>query len=729
MAFLSVLIFVGLQGAWHGLEVSLDRFIAKSNLPQSWVRSTGFTPEDTEKIKALKGVKAIGEKTRIQVKVDHQEEKYLYLDTFDTQLIKPHIVEGEKLKTTAKGVWLNLEYAKANHLTVGERVEVDFQGKKAPLKVLGLVQSADRIYYTGTEEFIAPNYANYGYGYISDDTLKTAFNAPSTTNLLEIKGKTKDIRKNLEVILGDKLISYANRQTLVDVSDALDRVGQIRNLSYLFSFIFILLAILAMYTTIRRIIETQEKEIAILKALGFSNPKIGWHYTSFGLLVGGGGAILGAGVSPLMSWFVLSTQKAMFSLPSWTIAYSLSSFVVILAVLSICILASYLASRNAMKGLPAEFLRGNKPKTGRKVFLERLAKFWQSLRFEQRWAIRDALSNKVRVLMGVIGVAGGMMLLIAGIGMPQSINHLVDKAYHEDFQYTARLHIDQYEKGKNNDLTGQWVQIKQTRFTPDDAYNRLLIIMSEGDYVNMKTTSGEKVKDGGIYVTQGFAERAKLHVGQKLKVRPYLDSQTYTFEIKGVITSETNQGAYLTQKTFETAKGIFAPSTLLVGKNEDNFEKDKQVISTIKISSQEKNARDFVTSLMSIFLMIVGFAILLVIVVLYNLGSLNFVERTIDYATLSVLGFRKEELRNITMLENIGTTVVGWLLGIPLGIWFLNAYVRTFSTLRLAYTSYVTWQNIVLSTVIVALCSMSTTLFISRRIRKLDMVEALKGVD
>lgn len=127
--------------------------------------------------------------------------------------------------------------------------------------------------------------------------------------------------------------------------------------------------------------------------------------------------------------------------------------------------------------------------------------------------------------------------------------------------------------------------------------------------------------------------------------------------------------------------------------------------------------------------MIIGFALLLVVVVLYNLGSLNFVERTRDYATLQVLGFSKRNLQNITMIENLITTSVGWMIGIPMGIWFLRQYVATFSTIRIEYTAYVTWQVLLLASLLVWLTSLLTTVVISRRIKKIDMVEALKGVE
>ena len=235
------------------------------------------------------------------------------------------------------------------------------------------------------------------------------------------------------------------------------------------------------------------------------------------------------------------------------------------------------------------------------------------------------------------------------------------------------------------------MEITQAHFSRDDGYNRLLIIISSGQYVNATTQEGHKIQEGGLYVTSGFAKRAHIEVGDTLDVTPYQDGKTYSFKVKGILTSETNQGAYVMASTFEQAGGIFSPRTLLVGSSisSKTIQSDSNVLSVINKSDQESNAYNFVASLMNVFLMIIGFALLLVVVVLYNLGSLNFVERMRDYATLQVLGYDKKNLQNMTMLENIVTTSIGWLVGIPMGIWFLNQYVATFSTIRIEYTAYV----------------------------------------
>lgn len=732
MAFLSVLIFVGLQGSWHGLEVSLDEYIKFSNLPDSWLQGIGFSEDDIQQIESISGIEDVNEKVRIKttVQIGDTKEKYVVLDTIDNTKMKYNVLSGENVDTYSEGIWLNEEFAHENQISSGDYIEIQYGSIKRTVKVIGTLQSADRIYFTGTLEFLAPNYSDYGYGYISEKYLKDIFEYQGLPNVLEIYGENSELREKAEDILGNRFIAYYDRNTLVDVSESLDRVGQIKNLSFMFSCIFILLAILAMYTTIRRLIETQTKEIAVLKAIGFTNKKIGIHYASFGALVGCFGAALGILVSPILSSFVLWTQKSMFSISEWKISYSASSLVVTLFVILVCVVSALLASRDAINGLPALFLRGTVEKKGRKFFLERIESLWKKIKFENRWAIRDAAANRVRLMMGIVGVTGGMMLLIVGFGTPDSINHLVNKAYTEDFSYIKRLDVSDYEDAKDK-YEGQWVQISQARYSPDDGYNRLLIIISDGDYVNMKTSEGLPIGDDGIYVTQGFADRAQLELGDEITIYPAMYEQKFVFTIAGIITSETNQGAYIMQNVWEEAGGRFSPQTILVNGDisDDEIASDSNITSVIKIEDQKENAYEFVDSLMSVFLMIIAFAILLVVVVLYNLGSLNFVERERDYATLRVLGFHKKELRNITMIENIATTFLGWILGVPLGIWFLDLYVSTFSTIRLEYTSYVSAKTMIFASVVVWGASMTTTLFISHRIKKLDMVEALKGVE
>ncbi|MDF7682202.1 FtsX-like permease family protein [Lactobacillus sp. ESL0679] len=726
MAMLSVIVFVGLQGAWHGLQKSLDEFTNQASLPNYWVQSSTITNPDLEKVKSLSKVSNVERGTRFQVK---QSGRQLIVDVYQHPMSHFYIVKGNRYDNQSiRGIWINKEYAQNHNLAINDDLRLTINNQSKNFKIKGIVQSPEHIYFTGTQEFIAPNYSNYGYAYISPKALTEYLSYHAPYNIMEIKGNKNNMRRNIERIFSDRLIGFYSRKTLPDVSNALDRVGQIRNLSYLFSFIFILLATLAMYTTIQRLIKNQTDIIATFKALGLSNLKVRLHYASFGLLVGGLGTITGFLFAPAISWFVLVTQQQMFSIPHWKISFTYSSVLVVIGVIVICILAAFEAARNATSGLPALFLRGKEENSAHKILLEHWRLLWSHLSYESKWALRDIFINRVRTLMGIVGVAGGMMLMIAGLGMPQSMHHLVDKAYTHDFTYDRRLIVkDSAKYKKANPHAQQWVQLSQAHFTPDDGYDRTLVVLGTGSEVDTTTTTGNKIKNGGIYVTNGFAKKAHLKVGDKVKIRTFAYNKSHKFKIKGIITSETNQGAYITKKTWTKYGGTFNPSTLLVTKHYKYKKSD--INSIISIKDQHKNATDFVENLISIFILIIVFGILLIIIVLYNLGSLSFVERTRDYATLRVLGTTQKEIRKLTIFENIITTFVGWIIGIPAGIWFLGKYVNTFSTINLEYVRYFDWKTILVSTIIVWLASLSTTLFISHRIKRINMVSSLKSVE
>ena len=105
MSLLSVLIFVGLQGAWHGLGKSLDDFISTSHLPTVWLQADTITKNQIEDIKALPSVDKVNAKTTLLTKVDFDDdsEKYLNLNTFNDSAEKLLLlIKGKNLMITQK---------------------------------------------------------------------------------------------------------------------------------------------------------------------------------------------------------------------------------------------------------------------------------------------------------------------------------------------------------------------------------------------------------------------------------------------------------------------------------------------------------------------------------------------------------------------------------------------------------------------------------------------------
>ena len=118
----------------------------------------------------------------------------------------------------------------------------------------------------------------------------------------------------------------------------------------------------------------------------------------------------------------------------------------------------------------------------------------------------------------------------------------------------------------------------------------------------------------------------------------------------------------------------------------------------------------------------------LAIIVLYNLGILSFTEMEREIATLKVLGFRTNVLRKLLLTQNVIFTAIGYVLGLPLGLYFMTLMMNAAGN-SLYYIPSLTWGNILLTAVITFSISIGVNLMFSDKINDLNMVEALKDVD
>lgn len=116
------------------------------------------------------------------------------------------------------------------------------------------------------------------------------------------------------------------------------------------------------------------------------------------------------------------------------------------------------------------------------------------------------------------------------------------------------------------------------------------------------------------------------------------------------------------------------------------------------------------------------------IVVLYNLGVMSYVERSRELATLKVLGFRDKHIGKLLISQNIWLTVIGVLIGIPAGLGVLKVLVAAL------VSEYELSLSLSLATFVISIAltfgvSLFVGLMVTRKNKKIDMVEALKGAE
>jgi putative ABC transport system permease protein len=121
-------------------------------------------------------------------------------------------------------------------------------------------------------------------------------------------------------------------------------------------------------------------------------------------------------------------------------------------------------------------------------------------------------------------------------------------------------------------------------------------------------------------------------------------------------------------------------------------------------------------------------SVLLCLIVLYNLGIMSYMERYREMATLKVLGFRNKAIGRLLISQNLWIAVAGTLLGIPAGIWALN-YLMEMLAGEYEMETMVGPVSILAATALNLGVAMIVGWMISRKNRKINMVEALKGTE
>jgi putative ABC transport system permease protein len=182
----------------------------------------------------------------------------------------------------------------------------------------------------------------------------------------------------------------------------------------------------------------------------------------------------------------------------------------------------------------------------------------------------------------------------------------------------------------------------------------------------------------------------------------------------------------MTSECYEKLGFHFLPTALVTN---DDVPKNVAGVDRVKTKSALKESINILMEVMNLLIYVLVFAaVLLAAVVIYNLGVLSFTERQRELSTLKVIGFKTGKLRSLLLMQNIWLTFAGIILGIPVGIWILN-YICTFLgdafdfmiTINIA-----TYLICILGTLLVS--SLVNRLF-SKRVRNIDMVSSLKGVE
>ncbi len=731
MVALGVGIFVGMNMEWYSIETDTSKFYEETGYADYRVTSeNGITEEDLEAIKKIDGVDDVSRFFSANVEVQEEKGDTLTLTVTENEDVSGFIVnEGQAYDAqSTDGIWLSEKYADANNIKIGDPLTLEYGTMTVEGTVVGLIQSGEYLVCVRDESQLMPDYSTHGYAYVSP---KMVDNLPFyQVHIISNLSKEK-IDESLDDIF-DTTVLLLTKEESISYSGSQGEIEEGQTMGSILPVLFLLIGILTMITTLHRLVLRERTQIGTLKALGFKDSKIVWHYSSYALLIGVFGSILGVGIGYLIAYMIIRQDGSMgtyMDMPYWDLVLPTFAYYVIVGVLMLLLAVGYLSVRSVLKENAADTLRNAEKVKRPSIWIERM-KWFHRLSFGSRWNLRDIMRHRSRTAMSLIGVIGCMMIMIASFGIQDTMNRYLDVYYNESMNYNSRIYI---ESQTSEDSIASWID----QYDADSSMSINVELINKAVSLDIydiqedlvRFTDGtnqlEKLDSNGAYICERIAKEFDLDVGDTFTISPYGQDEEYTFKVAGIVQSVSE--SVIVSKQYAQENDIqYVPDSLYTKTNKNKIDLETGMSS---IQSKQKLMESFDTfleimNMMIVILILAG--IILGVVVLYNLGVMSYAERYREMATLKVLGFKDKKIGRLLIGQNLWVTIVGILFGIPLGTYVLDILLDALAS-EYELTRYISVYSYLISIGLTLGVSLLVSLLVARKNKKIDMVEALKN--
>lgn len=764
MVLLSTAVYSGIDGYVQGMQTKINQFY-DGRLQDLNIRGS-LSEKDIEAVKNIENVETVEGKLTLKEQVLNFKRKNKASNHADNKKQNPNLVDyklevnfikqnnlskfeiktGQGFSNTKDKAWVDAYFAKRNNLTVGDKIVFSFKNIPKEVEIAGIIYIPDHVYISKNESEIIPDYEKNGYIYLDYDSF---FKEYKTGDDLysQIMVKTKDVsrldqtKNAIQNQFGKRgVVSKMREEPTVKVFQG--EIDEMSSIIGLFTGFFVLIAILSVATTMTRLIIRDRTKIGTLKALGFSGWQITCHYISYSLFLSCLGGAVGMILGPMViSRFFLNITMSSFEAPISEPVKTFNSLFVYLAIIATIGFVCFMMTKRILRQNATELLRTEQPKMSKKSLSFTTKQFFSRISFTTRWNLRDMLRNRGRVITTLIGIAGAVSLIVMSFGLYTSMANFIDVETDtiNNFNYTATINNDKLQTPNIRQKIVHETEGQLKKSTEQEAIEVLdrdnntlltsnLFIDNSKEaikYLDIERKPTE-LTDEGVYLARKLADRYNLKVGDEVHWRMLGSEKVYTSKIIAYLVKQQNQNLTVTKGYYESLGLKYKPSIFYL---EKRTEINDKLIEYLNIQSKKTIADNLKKILNNILTVIIGvliIAIILGIVIIYNMGALSFLEQEIQFATMKVIGFPNQKLAKIFTWQNIEITIISCILGLPLG-YLLADYIYKVSVDD-SYDIQTFIPNVifVISACGILLLSILVSKVVATKIKRIDMVKALK---
>lgn len=746
MVLIAAAIIVSLDSCWLTIKNQSERLFAETAVADYWISTVNPSERDLWRLQKIEGVAQAEKRFVINADVDLPDAPTLkiYAASYGHDLDKTLITEGELF--SRNGAVLDKQFAQANGLQIGDKLRLKVNDTWLQVRIEALGYSSEHIYALKDASTMRPNPKSYGFIAVNEDVLSPAYGGMKMSNQISVRlapgADEQQVKQAIADIFGDDLIGIMTHEDVLSISSTKSTIVQFQSLATVFPLMFFVVAALITFTTMMRLVEDQRSQIGILKALGYRKKTIVWHYTSYGLSIGILGVIVATLLGPpLLGRLVLNMLKPTCVLPDYSLSIYWPHVLLSLVIVAISTGGiSCWSCLHLMGEMPAMLLRPKEPKRGKHILLERLTPIWQRLRFSTKLIARNIAENKLRMFMSVFGIMGCTGLIIGAFALTTMMSDMASSTYEQMYTYDQKLILKDGTNRRfvdNFALNGLKQGLEETglQMVTEDGRRKMISVSITTAYSPLIALQAEdgtviQLPEDGILMSRKLAGILGVVPGDTIKLK-LIDDDYVTVPVKGLYYISSGQGIYMLDSYWEALGETYQPTAFLA---KWQHEPDQMLLNSSRIehimtrAEQKDGFAQNTKALNQAVLILITAGSILALVVIYNMSILNFHERIRDLSTLRVLGYHHKEISPLVLAENILSAIAGIICGIPIGWVILYKIALVFGD---DFD-----MNVVLKPFDVAISAFITILFVivvnvlvARKMKHIDMLEALKSVE
>lgn len=754
--------FVGMFAVHDSLKSSRDAFYRDNRLADLFAGVKRAPVSLGERIEAIPGVAEV----QLTVAYDAQVDlpgvlqpvtgRFIGLD-----LSRVHAGrQGLNALTLRAGRWperdgqlealVSDRFAAARKLKPGDVVHAIFNGRLERVHLVGTAVSPE---YVFASQGGAPDDTSFGIWWIDGQRMTEAFDMQGAFNQVSLRLHGGVAEPPVLTALDRLLEPYGSvgsvgRDRQLSTKIVSDELSQLKVMGTVLPSIFLAVAMFILNVVLSRQVATQRSQIAALKALGYSDGAIAWHYIQLALVIAGLGVVAGLGLSQLIGRGMLSLYDEVFRFNR--LDYATDTGLVLLSALIAALAAAagtWTAIHAVVRLRPAQAMLPPAPPAYTATLLERLG-LGRFLSTGARMVVRNLERRPLRAAFTVTGISLAVALQISGAFWLDAIDHIVDVQFRQVQQgdvlvnFHRPVPVDAVRDLRRlpGVLDAEVYRTESVKISLRGTTKDTAVMALRGDARLMRLVDEHRgalsLPADGVVLSALLAKELGARVGDRVQIRFRLWSQrTVDVTVVDIAHTMFGQLLYMNRDTLNRLAGDgdgVADAALQV---------DPQAMdafwSAVKTAPLINSVFDKASTMaefnhrtqrnMGVFSGILTlFAVAMAVGIIYNAARISLSERAWELASLRVLGMTRAEVSVLLLAELLAELLLALPIGALLGWGLAALMMQLMSSDAIDFPVVIEPATYASAAIIVLAAGVVSALLVRRQIDRLDLVSVLK---